>query len=165
MWNPFRRRRLRYRHYSANLRAIIALTRLEAIRLDNDYINHVHFLLAVLADKNSGLYRLLCRQLEASETSLMQFTYELENVVKGQRTSQRGITVEGSLPLTIQMEDALSHAGRIGFELGAKRVEASHVALGMCQDTTSMGAALLSAAGLSVEMLREAENTAAARLD
>ena len=148
MWNPFRRS-LGSSDLSENLAAIISLSRQEAIRLDNDFIHFIHFLLAVLADKSSSVYRVL----ENSKLDLVSIKPELENVFKGRRTKQRSVNVIGSLPLTKEFEKALSQAFRIAFKQGAKKVEASHVLLGVLQAPSSPSAEILRNMGLSPEML------------
>jgi ATP-dependent Clp protease ATP-binding subunit ClpA len=149
MWNLFRRR-LGPSDVSENLAAIIGLSRQEAIRLDNDFIHSIHFLLAVLADKSSSMYRVL----EKSGVDLVSLKPELENIFKGRRTKQRGVNVVGSLPLTKEFEKSLSQAFRIAFKQGAKKVEASHVALGVFQDPTALAAGILRDIGLSAELLQ-----------
>lgn len=149
MWNPFRRS-LGSNDLSENLAAIISLSRQEAIRLDNDFIHIVHFLLAVLADKSSSMYRML----ENSELDLVSLKTELENIFKGRRTKQRGVNVVGSLPLTKDFEKAISQAFKIAFKQGAKKVEASHVALGVLYDPSAPSASILRDLGLSAELLQ-----------
>ena len=149
MWNLLRRR-LGPNELSENLAAIISLSRQEAIRLDNDFIHFIHFLLAVLADKSSSMYQVM----EKSKLDLVSLKPELENIFKGRRTKQRGVNVVGSLPLTKEFEKALSQAFRIAFKQGAKKVEASHVALGVLQDSAAPSASILRDIGLSVELLQ-----------
>ncbi|RAK63826.1 Clp protease N-terminal domain-containing protein [Hymenobacter edaphi] len=144
MWNPFRRRQLGPADLSDNLRAIIARSREEAIRLDNDFVHPVHLLLAVLADESSSLYRVL----QATGTELAALRRDLENSLKGRRTTQRGVTVRGSLPLTTELEDALRRAFRLSFALGARQVEAAHLALGMLEAPESSGAGVLRGLGI-----------------
>ena len=151
MWNPFRRS-LGAGDLSENLAAIVSLSRQEAIRLDNDFIHVVHFLLAVLADKSSSVYKVL----EDLKLDLASLKPELENIFKGRRSEQRGVNVVGSLPLTKDFEKALSQAFRIAFKQGAKKVEASHLVLAVLQDPSAPSAGILRDLGLTVENLQSA---------
>jgi ATP-dependent Clp protease ATP-binding subunit ClpA len=151
MWNPFRRS-LSSSDFSENLAAIISLSRQEAVRLDNDFIHFVHFLLAVLADKSSSVYHVL----ENSKLDLASLKPELENIFKGRRTKQRGVDVTGSLPITTEFEKAIKHALRIAFKQGAKKVEASHVILGLLQDPANPSASILRDIGLNAELMHSA---------
>jgi ATP-dependent Clp protease ATP-binding subunit ClpA len=147
MWKLFRRK-LGPNDLSENLAEIISLSRQEAIRLDNDFIHFVHFLLAVLADKSSSVYRVL----NDSTLNLTTLQSELENIFKG-RTKQRSVTVAGSLPLTKDLEKAISKAFRIALRQGAQKVEAVHVVLGVLQAPNSPAASIVQDLGLTAELL------------
>ena len=152
MWNPFRRRRLSSGAVSDNFRALLALSRLEAIRLDNDFVHSAHFLLAVLADKTSSLYQRVARL----PVDIAALKYLLENSVKGRRQEQRGLYVTGSLPLTQEFNSAYNYSFREAFNQGAKRVEALHVAVGILSQPLSCSAKILKDTGITEGILRNA---------
>ncbi|WP_071837749.1 Clp protease N-terminal domain-containing protein [Hymenobacter norwichensis] len=135
--------------FSTSLKSIISESRLEAIRLQNDYIDVGHFMLAILTVPDSSAAVALNQLL----VSPMLFQQRLETTLAGNRINPSQPPPTGSIPLTLELEESFGRMGRVARELNAVELEAIHTLMPLLVNPNSSGARVCAEFGLTFNVL------------
>lgn len=149
MFSFFRKKSPAPLAYSAQLLQVISTSRLEALRLDNDFVAVPHLLLAMLREEDATVVP----ALEQLLVSPLLFEYRLASEVAGIRLTSKRLSPTARLPLTIELEDMLEQAHEVAVLLEAPEVEAVHILLPMLRQTDSTAALAASEFGLTHDVL------------
>ncbi|TGD81555.1 hypothetical protein EU557_08370 [Hymenobacter wooponensis] len=135
--------------FSAAMKRVIGASRIEAFRLDNDFIAVPHFLLAMLREEDATVVP----ALEQLLVSPVLFEYRLATEVMGLRLTSKRISESSSLPLTLEMETMVQQAQQTALLLEAPEVEALHLLLAMLRQPGSTAAVAAGEFGLTHDVL------------
>jgi ATP-dependent Clp protease ATP-binding subunit ClpA len=123
---------------------LLEAARLEAGRLDHEYVGTEHLLLA-LTGPSGGPGR---RMLEACGLDLHLVRLAVEGVVQRGNCGQ---THDGALPFTSRTQRSFDLAWESARELGGPPVGAAHLILGLLREGKNIAAQVLLDRGLSLE--------------
>lgn len=149
MFSFFRNRRPVPLAFSARLQEVIGTSRLEALRLDNDFVAVPHLVLAMLHEEDATVVP----ALEQLLVSPLLFEYRLASEVAGIRLTTKRPSATARLPLTIELEDMIRQSYEVAALLEAPEVEALHILLPMLRQTDSTAALAAREFGLTHDVL------------
>lgn len=151
MFSFFRKKRPTPLVFSSGLLQVISTSRIEALRLDNDFVAVPHVVLAMLHEEDTTVVP----ALEQLLVSPLLFEYRLASEVAGIRLTNKRPSPTARLPLTIELEDMIRQSYEVAALLEAPEVEALHVLLPMLRQTDSTAALAASEFGLTHNVLVE----------
>jgi ATP-dependent Clp protease ATP-binding subunit ClpA len=151
MFSFFRKKRLVLPAFSAGLQQVISTSRIEALRLDNDFVAVPHLLLAMLREEDVTVVP----ALEQLLVSPLLFEYRLASEVAGIRLTSKRLSPTARLPLTVELEEMIRQSYEVAAQLEAPEVEALHLLLPMLRQTDSTAALAAGEFGLTHDVLVE----------
>lgn len=149
MFSFFRKKRHVLPAFSAGLQQVLSTSRIEALRLDNDFVAVPHLLLAMLREEDATVVP----ALEQLLVSPLLFEYRLASEVAGIRLTNKRPSPTARLPLTVELEEMIRQAYEVAAQLEAPEVEALHLLLPMLRQTDSTAALAAGEFGLTHDVL------------